>query len=372
MPIPYVPNVNDAQQDAYSPVTFADPTDYPAPDVNGVRVDSKYFFKPIQDETQALIDGRVSSKEYYKLWNCDSDLNVGDPVKITADGTASEHVSLANALTEENAAVIGFVRFKPSSTLCLLDHFFQIGGFLGTEGTVPLAGAVVYLNDFGGYSDNPGTYAKKVGVFVSDDAAWLFANPLSALNSPAEIGDGSITNSKIADGAITDSNVNAAAAIAGTKISPDFGFQTIKTTGLLDVPAYKACVSVSSVSLADSIAGNPTFDTILYDSDNMADLMGLPSQLTVKTAGLYLLTVAAAWDSSATGVRILQITVNGSPNNILSSTVPGTGGGYTQYQSLSTQFQFAVNDVISVSMLQTSGGALTLNSLILAVSRLSK
>lgn len=44
---------------------------------------------------------------------------------------------------------------------------------------------------------------------------------------------GTITGSMIAAGTITDGDINASAAIAGTKISPDFGSQNIVTTGTI-------------------------------------------------------------------------------------------------------------------------------------------
>jgi hypothetical protein len=40
--------------------------------------------------------------------------------------------------------------------------------------------------------------------------------------------------SSIASGVIVDADVNASAAIAGTKIDPDFGSQTIETTGVIN------------------------------------------------------------------------------------------------------------------------------------------
>jgi hypothetical protein len=43
---------------------------------------------------------------------------------------------------------------------------------------------------------------------------------------------GTVTSTMIADGTIVNADVNASAAIAGTKISPDFGSQTIQTTGV--------------------------------------------------------------------------------------------------------------------------------------------
>ena len=45
------------------------------------------------------------------------------------------------------------------------------------------------------------------------------------------INNDAITTAKIADGAILDVDVNASAAIAGTKISPNFGSQAVVTTG---------------------------------------------------------------------------------------------------------------------------------------------
>ena len=47
------------------------------------------------------------------------------------------------------------------------------------------------------------------------------------------IDSGVVTSAKIADGTIVNADINASAAIAGTKISPDFGSQNVTTTGQL-------------------------------------------------------------------------------------------------------------------------------------------
>ena len=52
----------------------------------------------------------------------------------------------------------------------------------------------------------------------------------------SEPADNSVTSAKIVDGAIVNADINASAAIAGTKISPDFGSQDIVTTGHIDLP----------------------------------------------------------------------------------------------------------------------------------------
>jgi hypothetical protein len=55
--------------------------------------------------------------------------------------------------------------------------------------------------------------------------------PTDGTVSTAKIIDGAVTSGKIADGTILNSDVNASAAIAGTKVSPDFGSQNVVTTG---------------------------------------------------------------------------------------------------------------------------------------------
>lgn len=51
---------------------------------------------------------------------------------------------------------------------------------------------------------------------------------------------GSVTSTMIANGTIVDADVNASAAIAGTKVSPNFGSQTITTTGVVSAAAGAA------------------------------------------------------------------------------------------------------------------------------------
>jgi len=51
----------------------------------------------------------------------------------------------------------------------------------------------------------------------------------------SEPADNSVTSAKIVDGAIVNADINASAAIAGTKISPDFGSQNIVTTGVTNL-----------------------------------------------------------------------------------------------------------------------------------------
>ena len=65
---------------------------------------------------------------------------------------------------------------------------------------------------------------------------------------------GTVTSTMIADGAIVNADVNASAAIAGTKISPNFGSQTITTTGIVSA-ALGAAATPSITFTGDTNTG---------------------------------------------------------------------------------------------------------------------
>ena len=71
-----------------------------------------------------------------------------------------------------------------------------------------------------------GTIGTGVWQGTAIDAAYLDSTIVTTGDT------GTVTSTMIADGTIVDGDVNASAAIAGTKISPNFGSQTVQTTGI--------------------------------------------------------------------------------------------------------------------------------------------
>lgn len=80
----------------------------------------------------------------------------------------------------------------------------------------------------------------------------------------AKIADSSVTSAKIADGTIVNADVNASAAIAGTKVSPDFGSQNITTTGTLTAKglSYPTTDGAADSVLKTDGSGNLSFGTL--------------------------------------------------------------------------------------------------------------
>ena len=79
-----------------------------------------------------------------------------------------------------------------------------------------------------------------------------------------QIADSAITSAKIADGTIVNADINAAAAIAGTKVNPDFGAQTVYASGILNkkttADSYVAIDLNSNDEVVFTLAANGVTD----------------------------------------------------------------------------------------------------------------
>ena len=136
-----------------------------------------------------------------------------------------------------------------------------------------------------GSGSNPGTSDLSVGeVALRTDNGTLFtktdAGQVSEIGASSGVADGdkgdiTVSNSGISwtidAGAIDNANISSSAAIAGTKISPDFGSQDIATTGKLSITS-----TFPRIDLTDS-NNNPDWSIInnngilgFYDDTNSA------------------------------------------------------------------------------------------------------
>lgn len=83
--------------------------------------------------------------------------------------------------------------------------------------------------------------------------------------------------SSIASGVIVNADVNASAAIAGTKIDPDFGAQTIETTGNLDINTGLLKVTSGSSAIGFFSATPATQPSAIADITSTATSGTLPT-----------------------------------------------------------------------------------------------
>jgi len=117
---------------------------------------------------------------------------------------------------------------------------------------------------------------------------------------------GTVTSTMIADGTIVNADVNASAAIAGTKISPDFGAQTVTTTGV-----FSAALGTAG---APSITFTGDVNTGIYSpgADQVAISTGGTGRVFVDSAG----KVGIGTSPSAN----LHVATTGNPEILIGGT----------------------------------------------------
>jgi hypothetical protein len=111
--------------------------------------------------------------------------------------------------------------------------------------------------------------ALPTGITVSS------ANITDLTLATADIADGAVTSAKIADGTLVNADINASAAIAGTKISPDFGSQNTTTTGTSTAASF---IPTSSTA--------PSNGVYLPSANNVAISTNSAQRLLIDASGL--------------------------------------------------------------------------------------
>lgn len=102
------------------------------------------------------------------------------------------------------------------------------------------------------------------------------------------------------------------------------------------------------------------FNTESFDTDAIHDTVTNNSRLTCKTAGVYAIFGGLRFASNATGRRFALILLNGITNIAVYSSNADAGGQHQM--TISHMYKLAVNDYLELQVLQTSGGALNVDT----------
>ena len=90
----------------------------------------------------------------------------------------------------------------------------------------------------------------------------------------AKLASNSVDSSKIVDASVVDADVSATAAIAGTKINPNFGSQNVTTTGQIRATQIctsggTGCVTLPLTATTIDGGGTANFVTRFTDADTL-------------------------------------------------------------------------------------------------------
>ena len=188
-------------------------------------------------------------------------------VEYTGDGNATKQFTFPS-IQESDIKVSVDGTIKTTSTHYNITSYTTTGGgnVVFTSGNIPASPALIRIYRDTNVDSAKATYTAGSSVKAADLNAnheqLLFAaqEEQNQLEQTADIRDDAVTTAKIRDNAVTmdklnsgalptditvasanivdgtivNADVNASAAIAGTKIAPDFGSQNIATTGTVD------------------------------------------------------------------------------------------------------------------------------------------
>ena len=199
---------------------------------------------------------------------------------------------------------------------------------------------------------------------VKDDAVTSGKIPANAVGSSEladnavdtnAIQDDAVTAAKLASNAVVNASVDASAAIAGTKISPDFGSQNIATTGNLTTHRLTLDSTVPKIIFTDS-SHNPDYQVVVNNGQyKIEDTTNSAERFKVNTDGH--IDIAGNLDVGA-GIDVTgNITCTGTiPAAQLTGTLPAIDGSNLTGVTSTTINSNADNRVIT-----GSGTANTLN-----------
>jgi hypothetical protein len=105
-----------------------------------------------------------------------------------------------------------------------------------------------------------------------------------------------------------------------------------------------------------------TFNTEVWDEDDLHNLITSIERLTIRTAGVYSITAQARFAANLSGTRELQIRLNGTTTLALADCLATAQVNGLVYLNLTTAWKLAPNDYLSVLVYQTSGAALNVES----------
>jgi hypothetical protein len=174
--------------------------------------------------------------------------------------------------------------------------------------------------------DVPGTL-DVTGAATFDSSVAVTGALTKSGSNVVTVGDsGTVTSTMIADGTIVNADVNSSAAIAGTKISPDFGSQNVTTTG-----------NATAAALIPSGSSVPTNGVYLPSANNVAISTNGTGRLFIDGSGRLglgtsspgaQLDVSGSAASAVVGAQVVNTDASGYSNLILRNS----GGTAREYQ----------------------------------------
>lgn len=116
----------------------------------------------------------------------------------------------------------------------------------------------------------------------------------------------------------------------------------------------------ANISILNDAATVLTFDSERWDTDGIHSTSANTGRLTCVTPGEYLIFAQILFEANATGVRRLQIRLNGTTFLASDGFIAASEGA--SYLNTSTHFDLVIGDYLEALGFQTSGAALNITA----------
>ena len=223
---------------------------------------------------------------------------VGD-IKVEVDGVPYDNRTISGA--------------SVSTTTFTISSYTTTGGGNVVFDTAPASPALIRIYRDTDVDTPKATYTAgssvKAGDLNNNQTQLLYAvqeNQNQTLLG-SDIKDGVITTTKIADNTIVNADINASAAIAGTKISPAFGTQNISLTGNITVSGTVDGRDVSADGTKlDAIEASATADQTAAEIRSLVESASDSNVFTdADHSKLNAIEASATADQTAAEIRTL-------------------------------------------------------------------
>ena len=179
-------------------------------------------------------------------------------VDYTGDGNATKAFSFPSYKVEDIKVDVDGV-IKTVTTHYNITSYTTTGGgnVVFTSGNIPASPAAIRIFRDTDVDTAKATYTAgssvKAGDLNNNMTQLLYAAQEEQNQTilASDIKDGAITSAKITDGTIVNADVNASAAIAGTKVTPAFGSQNLSTSGTAATGALTVTGAIAVSSTVD-------------------------------------------------------------------------------------------------------------------------
>lgn len=214
-----------------------------------------------------------------------------------------------------------------------------------------------------------GTAGAAGSFFPSNQARVLLVDQNNQPYKASTGGGGGVTSITTANG-ITGGPITSTGTILGINAAADGATKGVASFAANDFNAAAGVISLRDIGLAvyndadetisDGAVTSITFNQERWDTDSMHSISSNTDQITFNTAGKYTVSFNASFASNDLGSRALVLELNGTTRIAQVFVLPNVGNATTL--SLSTIYNFAVNDILRCQAYQSSGGNLAVLS----------